>query len=152
MKGWLRVQAHAADPQALLKSRNWRLAPSPDGSLPESLAIDQVRRHGDGLVAKAMGIEDRTVAERFAGARILIERADFPAPGIDEFYWADLTGCTVVNRHGEMLGVVTGLLDNGVQSVLRVGDPERLIPFVAAYVDDVDLGARTIRVDWGLDY
>jgi ribosomal 30S subunit maturation factor RimM len=27
-----------------------------------------------------------------------------------------------------------------------------LIPFVAAYVDHVDLGARRIDVDWGLDY
>lgn len=146
------MQPHAADPQALLKSRDWRLAPSATGSLPDSLAIEQVRRHGDGLVAKAMGIEDRTTAERFAGARILIERARFPAPGDDEFYWADLTGCSVVNRAGETLGRVTGLLDNGVQSVLRVGDPERLIPFVAAYVDGVDLAARTITVDWGLDY
>jgi 16S rRNA processing protein RimM len=29
---------------------------------------------------------------------------------------------------------------------------ERLIPFVAAYVDDVDLERRRIVVDWGLDY
>jgi 16S rRNA processing protein RimM len=62
-----------------------------------------------------------------------------------------------VNRAGEALGTVVGLLDNGVQSVLRIAPPEgtgaeRLIPFVAAYVDAVDLAARTIRVDWGLDY
>ena len=29
---------------------------------------------------------------------------------------------------------------------------ERLIPFVAAYVDDVDLAERRIDVDWGLDF
>ena len=29
---------------------------------------------------------------------------------------------------------------------------ERMIPFVAAYVDDVDLKARHIRVDWQKDY
>jgi len=29
---------------------------------------------------------------------------------------------------------------------------ERLIPFVAAYVDAVDLPARRITVDWQLDY
>ena len=29
---------------------------------------------------------------------------------------------------------------------------ELLIPFVSAYVDDVDLGARRIAVDWGVDY
>jgi 16S rRNA processing protein RimM len=38
--------------------------------------------------------------------------------------------------------------------VLRVGqgDDERLIPFVAAYVDDVDLVARRITVDWQPDF
>ena len=29
---------------------------------------------------------------------------------------------------------------------------ERMIPFVSAYVDDVDLKARRIRVDWQTDY
>jgi 16S rRNA processing protein RimM len=29
---------------------------------------------------------------------------------------------------------------------------ERMIPFVSAFVDDVDLKARRIRVDWQLDY
>jgi len=32
------------------------------------------------------------------------------------------------------------------------GSPERLIPFVAAHVDRVDLAARRIEVDWGVDY
>ena len=50
-----------------------------------------------------------------------------------------------------------------MHSVLRVHRPdapagaspelaERLIPFVAAYIDEVDLAARRIQVDWGLDY
>jgi 16S rRNA processing protein RimM len=29
---------------------------------------------------------------------------------------------------------------------------ERLIPFVEAYVDSVDIPGRRIVVDWGLDY
>jgi 16S rRNA processing protein RimM len=29
---------------------------------------------------------------------------------------------------------------------------ERMIPFVSAYVDGVDLQARRITVDWHLDY
>ena len=162
VKGWLRVRAHAADPQTLLAARVWRLEPpeppasAAPGTLPATLSIREVRRHGDGLVALADGIEDRTGAERLAGARILIERSQFPAPATDEYYWTDLVGCAVVNRDGVRLGTVSGLLDNGVQSVLRIvsaGDaPERLVPFVAAYVDDVDLATRTIRVDWGLDY
>jgi len=63
----------------------------------------------------------------------------------------------VVNRARVVLGSVAGLLDNGAQSVLRVQPlapdaAELLVPFVAAYVDRVDLAARRIEVDWELDY
>ena len=89
------------------------------------------------------------------GARILIARADFPPPAADEFYWADLIGLAVFNREGVALGSVAGLIDTGPHSVLRVemkGFEERLIPFVSAYVDRVDMHERTIGVDWGTDY
>jgi 16S rRNA processing protein RimM len=44
--------------------------------------------------------------------------------------------------------------DFGAHPVLRVaGDGKaRLIPFVAAYVDGVDLAAGRIDVDWQKDY
>ncbi|HNE02861.1 MAG TPA: 16S rRNA processing protein RimM, partial [Plasticicumulans sp.] len=57
----------------------------------------------------------------------------------------------------ECLGTVSGLLDTGAHGVLCVAGPgaadvERLIPFVAAYVDRVDLPGRVIHVDWQRDY
>ena len=116
-----------------------------------------MRDQGDGFVAASPEVTDRNAAEALRGARIFVARADFPRPGADEFYWADLIGMAVVNRDGVALGAVAGLIDNGPQSVLRVepageGGEERLIPFVSAYVDSVDLPARRIVVDWGLDY
>ena len=53
---------------------------------------------------------------------------------------------------------MAGLIDTGPHCVLRVQAggcrraDERLIPFVAAYVDEVDLPGRRIAVDWDLDY
>ena len=96
-------------------------------------------------------------------ARVFIGRASFPTPQPDEFYWVDLIGLAVFNRDAQPLGRVVGLLDTGPHSVLRVvpeaipagvsaQEAERLIPFVAAYVDDVDLEQGRITVDWGLDY
>ena len=70
------------------------------------------------------------------------------------------------NREGLLLGVVEGLIDTGAHSVMRLSVPadaanavdtaadtrERLIPFVAHYVDTVDLERKQITVDWQLDY
>ena len=64
----------------------------------------------------------------------------------------------MINREGLELGVVQDLLSTGPQTVLvlqKVQDEqtiERMIPFVSAYVDEVDLNGRQIRVDWQPDY
>ena len=56
------------------------------------------------------------------------------------------------------MGTVRELLSTGPQTVLVLeyladGKPqERMIPFVSAYIDDVDLKSRCIRVDWLADY
>ena len=162
IKGWIRVQPYAKDPQALFSSRRWFLLP-PDApgvrastaALPPLLRVIEAREHGDAVVASVHDIQDRSAAEALRGARIFVSRGSFPTAGDDEFYWVDLIGLAVVNRDGARLGEVAGLLDNGAHSVLQVRDgdaAERLIPFVAAYVDRVDLAGRCIHVDWGLDY
>jgi len=170
VKGWIKVQPFASDPQALFSSRRWHLKP-PEATgpkrpaaapaVPALLKIAQVRRHGDVVVAQAHDVADRGAAEALRGARVFVPRASFPTADPDEFYWVDLIGLAVVNQQGESLGTVTGLLDTGPHSVLRIapdgsdhGDEaaERLVPFVAAYVIDVQIPQRRIVVDWGLDY
>jgi len=171
VKGWIKVQAFSPDPQALLSAPLWflkpvenpALAPRPaaEGRLPEFLAMADVRPHGQFIVAHAEGIADRAAAEALRGARVFVGRSTFPETGEDEYYWADLIGLAVRNREGELLGRVIGLLDTGPQSVLQVqtedpkgaaDSPEILIPFVAAYIDNVDLERRLITVDWGPDF
>jgi 16S rRNA processing protein RimM len=152
IKGGFKLQPHAADPQALFASKRWWLR---DGQgTPRLLKIVQAREQGDTIVASAQDIPDRNAAEALRGSRVFVARASFPSLGDDEFYWVDLIGLDVVNRDSAALGRVADLIDTGAHSVLRVveGESERLIPFVAAYVDDVDLAARRIVVDWGLDY
>ena len=56
------------------------------------------------------------------------------------------------------MGLVKELLSTGAQTVLVMDHEldgktqERMIPFVAVYIDDVDLIARRITVDWQPDF
>ena len=171
VKGWIRVQPFSSDPKALFSSRRWFVRPpETDGprpaaarALPGLLRITHSKDHGDGVVASAQELPDRNAAEGMKGARIFIARSSFPTAGDGEFYWVDLIGLAVVNREGQALGTVADLMDTGAHSVLRIRRPEatdatppaeaeRLIPFVAAFIDDVSLAERRITVDWGLDY
>ncbi|MFG6466874.1 ribosome maturation factor RimM [Roseateles sp. BYS87W] len=162
IKGWFKVQAYSTDADALFNAKQWFL--KSDGPKPgqRTLKILSVREHGEGIVASAEGVEDRNAAEALRGWELWISRADFPRAGDGEYYWVDLIGLDVINREGQALGQVIGLIDTGAHAVLRIlppgiqqpakPDQERLIPFVDAFLDGVDLAARQIRVDWGLDY
>lgn len=170
VKGAFKVQAYATDPQALFSSRRWFLqapalskAAPARRALPRLLHITQAREQAGAVVATAQEVDDRDAAQALTGAQVFVSRASFPTAGDNEYYWVDLIGLAVVNREAAVLGEVIGLIDTGAHSVLRVRRPdapvdatpeaaERLIPFVAVYIDSVDLGAKQVRVDWGLDY
>jgi len=162
IKGWFKVLPHSASPEALFSSKRWYLQPSEKGAKTFSgtvlLKIREAKDHSDSVVACAQDIDDRNAAEALKGARIFIPRSSFPTAGDDEYYWVDLIGLAVINREGVALGQVTELLSTGPQTVLVVGyeqdgkAQERMIPFVSAYVDGVDLPARRINVDWQADY
>ena len=163
IQGWIKIQPYSASPEALFSSKRWFLQPAERGAKNSFdgtvlLKIKQARYHADTVVASAQDIPDRTAAEGLKGARIFIARSSFPTPEEGEYYWVDLIGLAVVNREGVALGTVTDLMATGPQQVLVIGHEEggkpqeRMIPFVDAYVDDVDLAARRITVDWQPDY
>lgn len=162
VKGWFKVMPYSASPEALFSSKRWFLLPSERGAKafagPVRLAIKEAKEHSDSVVASAHDVPDREAAEQLRGARIFVGRSSFPSTSQDEYYWVDLIGLEVFNREDVRLGTVTELLSTGPQTVLVIaceqdGKPaERMIPFVSAFVDEVDLAARRIRVDWQPDY
>ena len=162
IKGWFRVIAHSSDPQALFTAKEWFLQPPEKGAKLFAgtvlLPVKQARVHGDGIVATSPEVPDRNAAEALRGARIFVAREHFPQAEEGEYYWVDLLGLAVTNREGVSLGVVRDLLSTGPQTVLVLAyeeggkQHERMIPFVDAYVDKVDLQAKMIVADWQPDY
>ncbi len=156
IQGWVKVHAFGDDPISWRSMPQWWLSADPDA--PEAAwqpyRLRGCKAHGKGIVAAFVGVADRTAAEKLVGLYIAAPREALPATGLDEYYWADLVGLAVENTAGVALGSVSGLLSTGAHDVLQVqdGDTERLIPFVGAYVLDVDLAEKRIRVDWEADW
>lgn len=162
VKGWFKVMPYSANPQAIFSSKQWYLLPAQRGAKTFDgvlkLRLREAKDHSGGVVASAQGVDDRESAESLRGARVFVPRSSFPSTLVDEYYWIDLIGLDVVNREGVALGTVIELLSTSAQAVLVLQFAadgkvsERMIPFVAAYVDGVDLAARRIAVDWQSDY
>jgi len=166
IKGWFKVLPHSASPEALFSTKRWYLLPPErpmKAAMPWSgallLKIKEAKDHSDSVVATSLDIVDRNAAEALRGARVFVPRSSFPTAGQDEYYWVDLIGLDVFNREGESMGQVKELLSTGPQTVLvltytdaEAKEAERMIPFVAAFIEAVDLPGRRITVDWQADY
>ncbi|RIX76170.1 ribosome maturation factor RimM [Acidovorax cavernicola] len=159
IKGWFKVLPHSAQPEALFSSKRWFLQ-APGASTPAAfrLAVREAKEHSDCIVAWSEDVPDRNAAEALRGARVFVPRSSFPTAGDDEYYWVDLIGLSVVNREGVTLGTVRELLATGPQTTLVLAAEEdgktieRMVPFVSAFVDKVDLSGRLITVDWQPDF
>ncbi len=174
VRGGLKVQPFSGQPDALLAARKWWLS---KGAEVRSVRVESAKRHGAAIAASWAGVADRDQAQAWKGWSVLVPRSQFPAPAEGEFYWVDLIGCELLGIAANgtdkvILGTVADVSDNGAHAILRVsrvvpvapGEPtqplldakgreqEVLVPFVDAYIRNVDLGAKFIDSDWPADF
>ena len=101
------------------------------------------------VIATLSGIEDRTQAEKYRSADIMIEREDALPLGEDEYYICDILGFTVTNDDGTVLGTLEDVLTscaNDVYVVKRDNGKELLIPSTKECVLSTDLNSKNIVV------
>ena len=154
--GWLRVHPFGDDPEAWRKMPQWWLSADVDAPAAswQVHGLEAVKLHGDGVVAKLDGIDDRDASEALGSCYFGAPRDALPPPAQDEYYWADLIGLAVVNMQDQSLGRVKSLIETGANQVLVVadGERERLLPFVEHVVRKVDVPGGIIRADWDCDW
>jgi 16S rRNA processing protein RimM len=149
--GWLRLFSYMERPADLLGfGRLWLMT----AKGPEPRRVLETERKGPRLIARLEGVDSREAARALLGTELRVPRSALEPAGVDEYLWADLIGLAVETLDGTALGRVDSLLDTGANDVLVVAgaDRERLIPFLADYVPEVDLERGLIRVDWDPDF
>jgi 16S rRNA processing protein RimM len=115
-----------------------------------ALTVERVRTpSGGGLLVKFAGIDDRTAADELRGSVLLATvRADETPTDPDEYYDRQLIGLTARTPDGRTVGVVVAVEHLPAQDalVVRVGERNRYVPFVAELVPEVDLPGRTCTI------
>jgi 16S rRNA processing protein RimM len=150
VQGWLKMKPFTRERASLGDFPHW-LVRMDDGW--REMALEDFEVHSKGPVAKLADCDDREGADRLRGRDVAVPREALGEAEEGTLYWVDLVGLEVVDTAGESLGKVEGLFETGETSVMVVkGERERLIPFVAQYVTQVDREAGRITVDWKADY
>ncbi|WP_425248278.1 MULTISPECIES: ribosome maturation factor RimM [Actinomadura] len=113
------------------------------------LTVDRARWHSGRLLVRFAGIADRDAAEQIRGTWLVVPSDDIrPSDDPDEFHDRELIGLAVVTTDGADVGRVADVLHHG-QDLLVVRGPggERLVPFVAALVPEVDVPGGRLVID-----
>jgi len=101
-----------------------------------------------GWLVQLEGVPTRNDAEALRGAIVEVDRADLELDE-DDVLLADLVGCKVLLPDGTPWGEVAAIDAGPGQDrlVIHDGGVERLVPLVDAFVQKIDLDARTVTVD-----
>jgi 16S rRNA processing protein RimM len=121
-----------------------------DAEAKRSFALKVRRVTAKGVVAKIVGIADRTAAEGLKGVELYIGRDALPEPDEDEVYVADVIGLRVEDKDGRSMGTVTSMDNYGAGDVMEVTHDlggKLLLPFTRAAVPVVDVAAGRVVVD-----
>jgi 16S rRNA processing protein RimM len=113
------------------------------------LTVDSAREHSGRLLVRFREHPDRTAVERLRGTVLVVDvdAAERPTEA-EEYYDRQLIGLRVLDAAGSDVGSVVEVVHLPEQDLLtiRTDAGDRLVPFVAALVSQVDLAAGTVRL------
>jgi len=111
--------------------------------------ITSVRGGKREAIVRFSGLETRDQAELFREAVLEIDRAQVPKAPPGSFYYFELVGCRCVDARAGELGRVTRVLEDGGGLLLEITGDHRslLVPFVEAYLQNVDISEQCIEVE-----
>jgi 16S rRNA processing protein RimM len=146
VRGEVRLHSFTAEPGAIA---TYGPLETEDGRV---FNIETLRPAKHAFVAKLSGVADRDTAERLANTKLYVPRERLPQPAQpDEFYHADLIGLRAIDCAGRECGTVVAVHNFGAGDLIELRVPDaaqtELLPFDAATVPEVNVGAGTIVIN-----
>ncbi len=112
-----------------------------------SFTVTRARQANRAFLLEVDGVADRDAADALRGQAVAVDR-DLYALDEGEVFLVDLIGCEVVTEdeaaYGQVVDIEPGPQD---RLVIHHGEVERLLPYVAEFIVEVDLEARRVVVE-----
>lgn len=155
VRGELRMRILTDYPDRIPQLEHIYLGANPEDRRAKKYAVEHMRMHkGYGLL-KLTTIPDRDAADRLRGLFVMVSLKDAIPLEDDEIYLFQLINMAVQTESGELLGIITDVLETGANDVYIVhGDlyGEILIPVTDETILDTntDTGMMTVKLPEGL--
>ena len=150
--GWLKIVPDTEEFDGLLEYKKWWVGKDNDW---RELTVKEAKIHNDVLVVKLQGIDDRDAAVACKSKQIAVPRASLPKLKGEVYFWSDLIGLSVKNQQEVDFGFITDVFATGANDVIVAKSDtgqERLIPYIAQVILEVNMVEKTMLVDWDADF
>ena len=114
-----------------------------------TVVVETYRKGGQFDFVKVQGVNSKEEALEFKGYEIHALK-DYQIVDKDTYYYVDLVGCEVLDENDKVLGAVSQVEEFPAQLTLRVkreGQPDFLVPFVKAFIKNVDIVNKKIVIN-----
>ncbi|MSP70606.1 MAG: 16S rRNA processing protein RimM [Myxococcales bacterium] len=148
VRGEIRFHPYNADSPLIRAERRIEVGSEEPGDPNiRTFQLESVRTDHQGPVVRLGGIGDRDAAGSLNGMVWYEDRANFAPVADGEYYHYDLVGAVVMSPDGVELGRVAEVWTLPASDVLVVrGREELLVPMVEAFVSEVNVEGRIIRL------
>ena len=153
IRGEVRLKPLVEDTEVLLRGP----LHAQDG---RTFTLTSARPQKNMLVVKVKGLRFRDEAEALTRLKLYIDRSALPPLSVgdtdeDEFYAADLVGCTAVDADGTAIGEIVSVPDFGAGDLLEIASLDKAgrrssrtwwLDFTMRNVPEIDLAAKRVTV------
>ena len=145
LKGHLKFLSFSGEIDHLLKLKRFYVKKN-DNFI--SLFVNEIKKNGNFLLIKFDNINDPETAKKYSNCEVYIERKNALPLDEDEFYFADLCGCSI-KYDGLIIGEVISVWDNGQNNFLEIRKNTGgtfMAPFIEKYIGAVDIAIKEIEL------
>lgn len=152
VSGKIKVNVFSGDPSGVQHASVVRLskqASAEGAARQKTFDVISAQRVRGCAVFHLSGIDSVEGAQAWMGAEASVSRGELPEPDPGEYYVNDLVGCEMVDLDGVLIGKVVDVMPGAAHdwlTIRRTEGAEAFLPLVEAFVREVDITNRRIRV------
>lgn len=119
------------------------------GENEDMFSVEKIRFDKGMAVIKFKEVPDRNCAELQRNKYLYLNKEDYDLEE-DQYFLDELIGCKVISQDGEVLGVLSSVLQNTtIQDTYEIKKPDGktfLVPAVKEFIRNIDLANKTITI------
>ena len=118
---------------------------------PTWITIGSLRRHKNFILVTFEGLENMNLVEPFKGGMLKVTMDQLADDELreNEYYHFEIKDCEVFSEEGELIGVVTDILETGANDVWEVkaaSGKNHYIPYIEDVVKEIDVDEKKIVI------